>query len=336
MNICVKSWFEVPEKELEGLFLRNPFPLYRGTPLGNEMMKRYMFMVAKENAIKNGKNAIVALVDGNKPVVTGQVYHIPYLSDFWGISIGGVGHVVVDKPVDETTHQAAVALIGALVHAARKEGITFVSANVPSQSISLVRALEKNGFLYAEGFINMVGPTNKFRDIFTVPGMKIRAPVETDFSEIADAYSKVSFPSRFVTDGGFDPQKALELYVHRYREVHEQKIGKVFVAELEGRFAGALIAVIDNKMANAIGVKSNILSGMGIIIHPRASRRGVSMALIEHRQDYYKSQGVEYVSFGANFNNKPMILGLTKLGLKYGSLDMTFHRWLKSIRPKQM
>ena len=67
---------------------------------------------------------------------------------------------------------------------------------------------------------------------------------------------------------------------------------------------------------------------MGIIIHPRAVRKGVSMALIEHRQDYYQSEGVEYVNFGANFNNGPMILGLSKLGLRYGSLDMTFHFWL--------
>ena len=82
-------------------------------------------------------------------------------------------------------------------------------------------------------------------------------------------------------------------------------------------------------MAETIGVKTNPLSGMGIIIHPRASRRGLSLAMVELRQDYYKSEGVEYVSFGANFNNKPMISGLEKLGLRYGSLDMTFHRWLR-------
>ena len=81
-------------------------------------------------------------------------------------------------------------------------------------------------------------------------------------------------------------------------------------------------------MSKTIGVKTNILSGMGIIVHPDAARRGVAMALIEHRQEYFKSKGVEFVNFGANFNNAPMILGLSKLGLKYGSLDMTFHHWL--------
>jgi len=42
----------------------------------------------------------------------------------------------------------------------------------------------------------------------------------------------------------------------------------------------------------------------------------------------YKSDGVEYVNFGANFNNGPMIIGLGKLGLKYGSVDVALHKWI--------
>ena len=175
----------------------------------------------------------------------------------------------------------------------------------------------------------MVGPTNDFRDEFRVPGILIREALDDDLLEIADAYSKVTFPSRFASDIRFNSEKAMQLYQHRFEEVYTQKLGKIFIAEIDGTFAGALIAIIDEKMAKSIGVKTNILSGMGIIIHPRAARKGVSLYLIEHRQAYYKSNGVEFVSFGANFNNRPMILGLLKLGLTYGSLDMTFHHWRK-------
>ena len=328
MSITVKLWSEVPEELIENLFLDNPFPLYRNTPIANDLIKKYMYRLAQKSAVRNNKTTMVALVDG-KPVVTGQVYPTPYLSNHWNISIGGLNHIVVDKPVDETTQLAAVDLIASLVDTAGLEGMAFLSVCVPAPNISLVRALEKNGFMYAEGFINMVGPTHHFRDQFSVPGLSIREPSESDFFEITEAYQKVSFPNRFTTDGGLDPEKAMDLYVRRFKEVHEQKLGKVFIAELGARFAGAIIAIIDEKMAKTTGVKTNILSGMGIIIHPRAARRGVSMALIEHRQDYYKSKGVEYVSFGANFNNKPMISGLEKLGLRYGSLDMTFHLWLR-------
>lgn len=328
MRIDVQLWSEVPESQLEDLFLHNPYALYRGTPLGDDRMKRYMFLLAKENAEINKEGAMVAMINA-KPIVTAQVYEVPYLSTFWNMPIGALGHFITDRPNDENTYLAGSMLVRELVDKAKKDNLAFISTSIPGPNIMLIRALEAQSFRYAEGFINMVGPTNRFRDRFKVLGMKIRELVEEDFSEIADAYSKVSFPSRYVADGGFDRKKASELYVNRFSEVCEQKLGKVFVAELEGKFAGALIALIDEKMARTIGIKSNVLSGMGIIIHPRASRRGVSTALIEYRQDYYKSEGVEYVNFGANFNNGPMILGLDKLGLKYGSVDMTFHLWLQ-------
>jgi len=327
MKINIKLWSETPIEQLERLFLQNPYPLYRGTPIGNQLMKKYMFELAQESASLNNAKAIVVHKNG-RPLATGQMYFIPYLIDFWKLPIGGLGHIVIDKEEGETIKQATGILIAELVKSARREGIAFLSANAPGPNITLAQALEKNGFLYAEGFINMVGTTNEFRDEFRVPELNIREVIEDDFQKIADAYSKVSFPSRFVADTGFDKKKALNLYERRFKEVYEQKLGKVFVAELENIFAGALIAIIDEKMEKAIGVKTNILSGMGIVIHPRAARKGVALALIEHRQDYYKSLGVDYVNFGANFNNLPMIRGLTKLGLQYGSLDMTYHQWL--------
>lgn len=327
MRIDIQRWSEVPEGQLEDLFLANPYAWYRGTPLGDDRMKEYMFLLAKEHAEINKDGAMVAVINA-KPIVTAQVYEVPYLSTFWNMPIGSLGHFITDRPHDENTYLAGTMLVRALLHRARKDNLGFISTTIPGPDIMLIRALEAQSFRYAEGFINMVGPTNRFRDRFKVPGMKIRGLVEEDFSEIADAYSKVSFPSRYVTDGGFDPNKASELYVNRFREVYEQQLGTVFVAELEGKFAGAIIAMIDEKMARAIGITTNVLSGMGIIIHPRASRKGVATALIEYRQDYYRSEGVEYVNFGANFNNGPMILGLEKLGLGYGSVDMAFHLWL--------
>jgi GNAT superfamily N-acetyltransferase len=216
-----------------------------------------------------------------------------------------------------------------LLEESQEQGMAFLSTSIPGPSISLARALEKNGFRYAEGFVNWVGPTHEAREEFLIPNLTIREFQGHDLGWITEAYSKVEFPSRFVTDGGFDKKRAKELYVRRFQEVYKEKLGKIFVAELEGRFAGAIIAIIDERMAKTIGIKTNALSGMGIIIHPDMSRKGVATALIEHRQAYYKSMRVEYVNFGANFSNLPMIRGLEKLGLKFGSVDMAFHKWFQ-------
>ncbi len=317
--IKIKKWDDVPNDQMKKLFLENPYPLYCGTPLSNDLMKEHMFILAKKSASIN--DALVVLVDG-VPVVTGQFYLIPYLSKYWNIPIGGFGHIVTRG----VSAVVADVFVSHLVDLASKA--KFISVTIPGQNIPLVRSFEKKGFVYAEGFINMVGSTNYFREQFRLSGLVIRDPIESDFDEIDDAYKKTPFPSRFISDGKFDPKKSRELYVHRFKEVYDQCLGKVFIAELEGKFVGALIGIIDKEMVKTIKVKTNILSGMGIIIHSRAARQGVSMHMIEHRQDWYKSEGAEYVNFGANFNNRPMILGLGKLGFKYGSLDIVLHKWL--------
>ncbi len=327
MNFILKQWNEIPRKNIEKFYLSNVFPLYRNTKLGNDIMKRYMFSIACET---EGKNSSISLVAMNKdiPKALGQIYDVDYLTKYWGIKCGGMASVISDQKNQDSSHEAMILLISELLEEGRKNGFEFISTSVAGEDIGAVRALEGCGFRYAEGFVNMVGRTNPFREEFGVPNLSIRDANESDYDAIAEAYSNVSFPSRFTSEPRFDTEKAFQLYVNRFVEVHKSRLGKVFVAELEGQFAGALIAIIDEKMEKTIGVKTNILSGMGIIIHPRAARKGISMALIEHRQEYYLLKGVNFVSFGANFNNWKMINGLFKIGLNYGSLDMTFHRWI--------
>jgi len=323
MEITIKKWSDVPNDQIKKLFMENPYPLYRGTPLANDLMKEYMFTLAQKSALTN--DALVVLSDG-VPVITGQFYLIPYLSEYWQTNIGAIGHIVDRKmPADINTKAANLLLL----HLTDSESnVKFVSVTIPGSNVPLIRSFEQRGFVYAEGFINMVSSTDYFRDKFRLKGLVVRDLIESDFDEVDNAYSKMPFPSRFVSDGGFDSDKAVKLYTHRLREVYDQCLGKIFIAELEKKFAGALIGIIDKNMDEVTGMKTNILSGMGIIIHPRAARRGVSMHLIECRQDWYKSEGVDYVNFGANFNNRPMILGLDKLGFKYGSLDVVLHKWM--------
>ena len=315
-RVEIRRWDDVLIPKLEALFQQNPFPLYRGTPLADRM-REYMFQRAGEPE----QETLVALV-GEEPILTGQLHDVPYLSEYWGLRMGNVSHLVTDRPDNEIVRFVGRELI---VNLLLNGHMDFVSVSVPASSVMLMRALEDVGFRYAEGFANMVGATGNFRDQFRVDGLIIRGEVPSDFDEISEAYNGMPFPSRFVSDGGFDRGKATKLYVHRFREVYEKKLGPVFVAELDGKFAGALIALIDKNISDTIGVKTNPLSGMGIIIHPRAQGRGVALNLIEYRQDYYKQLGVDYVNFGANFNNIPMIRGLTKLGLRHGSTDISLH-----------
>jgi len=320
-QVEIKHLEDASAYKVATLFKQNPFPLYRDTPLADRM-KEYML----ERARKSGQGTLVALIDG-EPVLTGQIHEVSYLSEYWGIRMGNISHMVTDRPDHEVTRLAGRELI---FHLLANGHMDFVSVRVPGPSVMLARALEDAGFRYAEGFVNIVGTAGNFREQFRVDGVTIREMKESDLAEISKAYGSMPFPGRFITDGGFDREKAVRLYVHRFEEVYEKKLGQIFVAEMDGAFAGALIALVDKDISNTLGVKTNPLSGMGIIIHPRATRKGVALNLLEHRQGWYKEQGVGHINFGVNFNNIPMLRGVAKLGLKRGSTDMSLH-WRKRL-----
>jgi len=209
MILDIKKWGDVPNDQIKELFLENPYPLYRGSPLANDLMKEYMFILAKESASIN--DTLVVLVDG-VPMITGQFYLIPYLSKYWNTPIGGLGHIAARKMAVDIS--AEVMDIFSLYLSDLASNAKFVSVTIPGPNISLIRSFEQRSFAYAEGFINMVSSTNYFRDQFRLPGLVIRNLVESDFDEIDSAYKKTPFPARFVSDGGFDPERARKLYVH--------------------------------------------------------------------------------------------------------------------------
>ena len=216
MKVELKHWNDVPTIWLVELFRRNPFPLYRGTLLA-DTIKEYMFTSASKDVGKDEGKALVAFA-GGMPTMTGQLHRVPYLSDYWGANIGNIGHLATDRPSDMATRDIGRELVSNLLENC---GMDFVSVGVSASSIMLIRGLEDIGFRYAEGFANMVGPTNDFREQFRADGVSIRGAEEPDFAEISEAYDGMPFPSRFVSDGGFDREKATKLYVSAYHRLME-------------------------------------------------------------------------------------------------------------------
>ena len=248
-----------------------------------------------------------------------EVKQIDFLSSYWGMPIGAI---VGDWPTGELSGGLVYPIAVGLLRDAQNMGLVFVSANVPASNLDAIRSLERAGFYYAEGFIPMVKYMGEKEPLPYIKNMEIREAIAEDGGEVEAAYRLARFPSRLVNDPGFDTEKARMLYVNRFHEVFESGKGKIFVAETDGQFAGAIIAIIDFK------TNTNPPSGMGLIVHPRAHRKGVATALVSYRQWWYYQLGVRHVSFGANINNQPMINCLIKLGFQMGQPAITLHRWL--------
>jgi len=248
-----------------------------------------------------------------------QVRKIDFLTDYWGLAMGAVEFNGYRPP----TLAAALATASQAIIEARRMGLDHMSCNLPSSQILLAQGLQAAGFYLADCFIPMEAWTKDAarRPIGWPLGTWIREAFSPDLDDIERAYRDSKFPNRFVSDG-FNREKAYALYGRRFREVYEKQLGKIFVADIEGAFAGAIIAIVDTE------TNTNPPSGLGLIVAPECRGKGVGSALVEYRQGWYYQQGVERVSFGASFNNAPMLRCLERLGFRYGGATLCFHRRL--------
>ena len=329
MTYTIKQWNEVEPSKMRELFLKNPAPPYIGTPLAERGMREYLYSCAQKAAIERPSQTF-AVLDGETLIATAMIKALPYLNDWFHIHCCGFDHIVFKEFYNVNQEKALAALFDHMQECCRKEGIEFITLNIPARAISLTRALESQGFKYAEGYLQMVSDTNTPYDENAVSGLVIRDAVETDLDDVHDVYKRVRWPSHLTTEPGFDEAKSYELYYQQMLKIYEQRSDRkrLVIGELNGYFAAALIMIVDEDLYHATGILTNPLHGMALVVHPDARRQGISMQMVAYRQRWYRDIGVKWVDLTPNFNNTGMIRSLEKIGFRYGSVRMTYHKWL--------
>lgn len=321
MKVRVIPWHAADPSDLRELYRQYPFPAYWGSPIPNEKLQDYRFRKTSRAADEDPESMFVAESDG-KIWCAAKLARVHHLSNQFEIEVGSIDGEAFVSGQPEKTYRAAFELIRALKRRAEKGKFLFVSAAAASKATPWLRALEENGFRYADGFLHMVSDYRDSYDAFLLQDLVIRDPKPSDFDEIAYSYEHVPFTNHWLHEPEFDRPRMIQLYVKRYREVHEQNKGSLLVGELDGQFASALIFLIDDDIRKETGEIVNPLS-MGIIVHPRAARKGVSLGLVAHRHNLYRAIGLKYGYFGANINNYQMIRGMEKMGMRYAGINLS-------------
>jgi len=320
MSVRVVRWHDADPEALRDLYTKYPYPPYFGSPILNDELQAYRFEKISGEAGRRPDDFFVAEVHGTVAGAA-QLRRVDHLSDHFGVEVASIGNEAFTATKSEASFAGCSALLGAIRDLAITRGFLFVTSAVASQAVQWIRGLEESGFRYADGFIH----TFAFIDDDYLPFLQerivIREPIESDFGEIAYSYAHMPFPNHLLHEPEFNKEKIIALYVKRYRETHE-RLGRVFVAEIDGNFAGALNGIIDPDIKSKTGMIVNHLS-QGMVIHPQWAGKGVSLALIAERHLWYRELGLQYAYYGANINNVGMIRGLTKMAAKHAGIEIS-------------
>lgn len=326
MIMQIIKWQDADIDKLRALYIQFPYPPYFGSSVVDEKLQEYRFNCVKKAAVADAEN-IFAVVSGSKVLCAAQLKRTDHLSDHFGIEVARVTNEAFVCNSASENYKAFLMLLGKLRESAQKRGVAFVTTTAASQTHQWIRTLEDTGFRYSAGFRHVSANVDKDYSSFLKNDLVMRDLQESDFEEIAYSYEHMPFPNHLLYEPEFDKSKIISLYVRRYREVHE-KLGKVFVAELQGRFAGALNGIMDRDILHGTGIAVNHLS-QGLIVHPRAAGKGVALALIAYRNPWYQEQGIRVGYYGSNINNLPMIFGLEKMGTKHAGIEISMILRLK-------
>lgn len=329
MNVKIVDWQEADIKKLEKLYMSFPYPPYFGSPIVDERLQKYRFESVCRSAQHNPGSHFVA-VDGSNAICAGQLRRTSHLSNHFGVEVAGIASEAFLCNSETSNAAGFFMLLQHFRSIAEKAGVVFITATAASHAYQWIRALEDTGFRYADGFRHVTAAIEGDYNSFLRNDLVMRGPIESDFEEIAYSYANTPFPSHLLYEPEFDKEKITSLYVNRYREVYE-KLGRVFVAEWNGQFAGALNGIIDPDIKREVNITVNHLS-QGLIVHPRAAGKGVALALIAYRNEWYREHKMKYGYYGSNINNLAMIRGLEKMGAKHAGIEINMVLRLKNTK----
>lgn len=321
MSVRNLRWHEADLEALRKLYTRYPYAPYFGSPILNDRLQLYRFEKIYTEASRKPDEFFAVEVDGIV-VAAAQLRRVDHLTDHFGVEVASIGNEAFVAEKCEASFKGCAAILGALRDLATTRRVLFVTSAIASQAVQWARGLEETGFRYADGFIHTFASIDDNYESFLQDRVVIREPIESDFGEIAYSYANMPFPNHLLYEPEFRKEEVIELYVKRYRETHEH-LGRVFVAEINGKFAGALNGIIDPDIKRNAGMIVNHLS-QGMVIHPQWAGKGVSLALIAARHSWYRQLGLKCCYYGANINNVGMIRGLSKMGAKHAGIEISW------------
>lgn len=210
--------------------------------------------------------------------------------------------------------------LNSILHFCQEHTVKFLITRVDTHEISVVQALEKNGFQLMDTLIY-------YKRDLSIPYPSISSDYEVvyasldDLEEIQSVTRKTfkGYMNHYLADARLDPQKCDEVYVDwAARSCKKETADEMILVKQENRIMGYL--TLRNKTSQEV-------EGPLFAVSPESQGQGVGRILMLAGLDWARKQGGDYFVIPTQITNRASQTLWVKLGFEMENSYYTFHKW---------
>lgn len=243
-------------------------------------------------------------------------------TEHFGFNVGNIAYLISSEKSFVKELEIQEYLLEAVQAWCIKEQIRFLFVRVDSNDLATIHALEENGFRFIEDILYF---RYDFDDVtkFNHTRYNVRPFQSTDLEALIAIARSTFTNSRFHRDPHIDRRKADGLYERWIQTICAQEPNHVSVIEVDGKPVGFTIYEIKN-LIDYFGKRIMVWRLAGISEDQKGKGIGYDLYLgtlniVRNKAD---------IVYGSSASvNVPSVKLLLKLGFKFVSSSLTFHKW---------
>jgi len=312
---------------IKPLITNYKFKPYYYYNINNRKLSEYFFSLIKK------ENIIFTLEEEEKGLGAASVVNLPWDSEIFEIKMAKIGFILTKENYSHST-DIIHKLIGNILIYCREKGIKHISFQVNSQEISLIHALEKNGFTLMDTIIiySISLKNIDFENFKLNLEYFIREAKKKDLPAMQELAGKAFFtPNMFLSRFYVDPllrKRASILYKEWLKNsFNGEQADIVLVAEIKNKPVGFITCQLPKR--ESIEIFNRKIATIPLnAVSSKFRGRGVYNCIMEHALKWFKEQEVDIVEIKTQIINLPVQRVWHKYEGKVVSSYHTFHKEL--------
>lgn len=311
-HIETREYRAADRESVRALVLAHRFPLFHYI---RELDRAALGMWTWTNTLPliEGRdvNAIVAVCE-DRVCGVGVVRPSEWESRALGVRAASLASVFID-PAQPNTGRAAEAIVGSAIVAAKRIGISHLTARVDTEELALVRALERHGFEMMDVVVHFERSPEGEQDRRETECV-CRLHESDDLAALREIARHAYKHDRLHADPTIDSRRADDAYAAWIENAANGLDDAVVVGVVAGEVVGFLTLRVVAGSNDSLGVKLGKIWLVGV--DERSQNAGVFSAMARFAMRWFTDQGVARVEIGTQIRNRPALRAYSRAGFR--------------------